>query len=305
MLQALLQKYKPARRLGIADVRRYDLPLHNDSGSGFLRLLLGLMALLTVMALAACFALNALEQRWVSGLKGQFTVEVPAAHKNRADEIVALLKSHPAVENAAAMSDDDLHSMLAPWLGEKWQSNDIPVPAIISVSLKEGGDPDLAVLQKRLDTVISGTRLDAHESWMDDVLRFTGALTFSAALLTIVIISTVVIAVIGGVRTRMEIHREELQLLHLMGATDTYIARQLMRHSFFLALQGALMGAVIAALMILLTGWIAGQLSVTLLPGFHLSAGHWLALLTCPLLLALMAMFVARITALHELVRMP
>ena len=78
MVRALLNKWKPSRRLGIAQARRYDLPLHNDSGSSFLRLLLGLMALLTVLALTASFALHAMQTRWQEGLQGQITIEVPA-----------------------------------------------------------------------------------------------------------------------------------------------------------------------------------------------------------------------------------
>lgn len=294
-----------SRRLGIADARRYDLPLHNDSGSGFLRLLLGLMALLVILALTATFALDALRDRWESGLTGQFSVEIPAEHKNKTQAVTDLLHAHPAVADVRVMSETDVHDLLSPWLGDDWHSDHLPVPGLISVTLKEGAEPNLDTLQKRLHDQVQGVRVDAHESWLTDVMRFTGALTFAAALLTLVVTATVVIAVIGGVRTRMEIHREELQLLHLMGATDPYIARQLMRHSFILALQGAAIGAAAAIMIILLAGWIAGEMAISLLPDFRLEGVHWALLLACPPVLALMAMLTARVTALHELRRMP
>ncbi len=305
MFSDLLTRARPSRRLGIAEARRYDLPLHNDSGSGFLRLLLGLMALLTVLALTATFALNALQSRWENGLKGQFTIEVPADQKKKLDDVSALLTAHPAVEKIAVMSDDDIHGLLSPWLGNDWKGADIPLPGIISVTLKDEADPNLDTLGKRLNNAAPGTRIDAHEGWLTDVMRFTGALSFAAALLTLVVTGTVIVAVIGGVRTRMEIHREELKLLHLMGATDPYIARQLMRHSFLLALQGGLFGTAFAVLLIFLTGWAAGEMSLTLLPDFSLNAAHWAGLAACPFVLALMAMLTARVTALHELRRMP
>lgn len=305
MFAKILHRLKPSRRLGIADTRRYDLPLHNDSGSGFLRLLLALMALLTVFALTTTFALNALQTRWEDGLKGQFSVEIPAERKDKSTTVISLLTAHPAIESAELMSDEDVHALLSPWLGEHWEISNIPVPGIISVTLKPGATVDIQVLQNRLENIARGTRIDAHQSWLDDVMRFTGALTFAAALLTIVIMGTVIIAVIGGVRTRMEIHKDELQLLHLMGATDSYIARQIMRHSFILALQGAAVGTIAAVLFICMAGWAAGEMSLSLMPDFRLNGGHWAALTVCPLLLALMAMLTARITALHDLRRMP
>lgn len=304
-IHEFIERYKPSRRLGIAETRRYDLPLHNDSGSGFLRLLLGLMALLTVLALCATFALSAVQDRWESGLKGQFTVEVPADQKSKLDNVHSLLTAHPDVESAAIMQDSDIQSLLAPWLGENWQSGDIPVPGIISVVLKDGAEPNMTTLAKRLDETASGTRVDAHESWLADVLRFTGVLSFAAALLCAVVAMTVIVAVIGGVRTRMEIHKDELQLLHLMGASDIYIARQIMRHSFLLALQGAAIGTATAILVVLLCGWLAGDMAQSLLPDFSLKATHWAALLACPPILAIMAMGTARVTALRELRRMP
>lgn len=300
-----IERYKPSRRLGVAETRRYDLPLHNDSGSGFLRLLLGLMALLTVLALCATFALNAVQDRWESGLRGQFTVEIPADQKNRLDDVRALLDAHPDVESAVIMQDSDIQSLLAPWLGENWHSGDIPVPGIISVALRDGAEPNMDALARRLDETAAGTRIDAHESWLADVLRFTGVLSFAAALLCAVVTMTVIVAVIGGVRTRMEIHKDQLELLHLMGASDIYIARQIMRHSFLLALQGALVGTIAAIPLVLLSGWLAGDMAESLLPDFSLNGTHWAALLACPVILAIMAMATARVTALRELRRMP
>lgn len=300
-----IERYKPSRRLGVAETRRYDLPLHNDSGSGFLRLLLGLMALLTVLALCATFALNAVQDRWESGLRGQFTVEVPADQKSKLDDVHSLLLAHPDVESAAIMQDADIQSLLAPWLGENWHSGDIPVPGIISVALKDGAEPNMGTLAKRLDEAAKGTRIDAHESWLADVLRFTGALSFAAALLCAVVAMTVIVAVIGGVRTRMEIHKDQLQLLHLMGASDVYIARQIMRHSFLLALQGAAAGTIAAILLVLFSGWLAGDMAESFLPDFSLSRAHWAGLAACPIILSLMAMATARVTALRELRRMP
>ena len=49
----------------------------------------------------------------------------------------------------------------------------------------------------------------------------------------IVAVTGVVVA--GAVRARMAIHQKELQLLHVMGASDGYIAHQFVRYVFWQA----------------------------------------------------------------------
>src|SRR5690606_32284625 len=102
----------------------------------------------------------------------------------------------------------------------------------------------LRALDMRIKAVAPDARMDTHEAWLRDLMRFTGALQFAAALLTIVIGITTATAVAGAVRARLAVHGAEVEILHLMGAADHYIARQFQRHSMVLALQGGMAGVI-------------------------------------------------------------
>ncbi len=305
------------RMLGVAtETRSYDLPLANSSGNGFLRLLIALMSILAMLALSASFALSAMSLRWSAGLDHKISVEIPASDsageiiapdmvKGMTDEALQILNSDSGVQEAAIVEEARMRELLAPWLGENAAMDSVPLPGLISVTLDKDQKVDLAALEAKVKEVAPRARIDTHESWLTDVLRFTGALQFTAALVTLIIGLTTLVAVAGGVRSKLSENKEELELLHLMGATDSYIAKQLHRHTLILSLQGGLVGIAAGAVVQMLIGLIAGEIGVNLLPDFRLSAGQWGMLALMPLPIALLAMLTARFTVLRVLTKMP
>lgn len=305
------------RVLGVAkEKRRYDLPLANSTSNGFLRLLISLMCVLGMLSLAASFALSAMNERWSQGLRGKISVEIPAADsggdiidapKVRAmtDEAARILSAHPDVQEATIMEDGQIRELLAPWLGHDMVLDSVPVPGLISVTFNNGATPDLKALEADLKEAAPLARIETHESWLSDVARFTGALQFAAILLGLIIGITTLVAVAGGVRSKLSENKEELELLHLMGASDSYIANQLQRHTLILALQGGLFGIVLGGVLLAVIGMVAGNMGVNLVPDFKLDNTQKTALLLLPLPVAILAMFTARFTVLRVLRKMP
>lgn len=309
--------FKRERVLGVSkSKRRYDLPLTGSSSNGFLRLLICLMSILGMLALSASFALSAMTDRWSEGLENKISVEIPATDsggdviepgivKSMTDAAAKILNSHPDVKEATIMEESQIRELLSPWLGKDMVMDSIPIPGLISVTFDAESNPDLAVLGQKLKEVAPQARIDTHESWLSDVLRFTGALQFATILLSLIIGMTTLVAVAGGVRSKLSENKEELELLHLMGASDSYIARQLQRHTLILSFQGGLAGVVAGGLMLLVIGLVAGEMGVNLVPDFRLDAAQKLMLFLMPVPIAILAMVTARFTVLRVLTKMP
>jgi cell division transport system permease protein len=181
----------------------------------------------------------------------------------------------------------------------------IPIPGLISVTFKKNTTTDLVSLENELKTVAPRARIDTHESWLSDVVRFTGALQFAAFLLTLIIGITTLVAVAGAVRSKLAENKEELELLHLMGASDSYIAKQLQRHTLILSLQGGGLGILAGALMLFLISLVAGEMGVNLVPDFKLDGFQKILLFLMPLPIAALAMVTTRFTVLRVLTKMP
>ena len=305
------------KTLGVArGKRRYDLPLAGSAGNGFLRLLIALMSILGMLALCASFALSAMTQRWSDGLENRISVEIPASDsggevtapgivQSMTDDAARLLMGRPDVTEAKIMEESEIRELLSPWLGDDMVMDSIPMPGLISVTFEKDAVPDLKALEVELKDVAPRARIDTHESWLSDVLRFTGALQFAAILLTLIIGATTLVAVAGGVRSKLSENKEELELLHLMGASDSYIAKQLQRHTLILSLQGGAVGVAAGGILLFAISLIAGEIGVNLVPDFRLDRIQKTMLLLLPVPIALLAMMTARFTVLRVLGKMP
>lgn len=305
------------KKLGSAGgKRRYDLPLNKGGGTQFLTLLIALMTFLAMLALAASFALSAMTERWSSGLENQITIEIPAEDiegtlltndeiRRRTYKIAAILDNQAGILEKTIMSEEEIKELVKPWLGDGVLLADMPLPGLISLKLKEITPQTVALLEARIKTVAENARLDTHEEWLEDLLRFTRAMQFAALVLTVVIGLTTIIAVVGAVRSRMAEYHAEVELLHLMGATDDYISGQLQRHSRSLAFRGGIFGVILGILMLIFMGWIAGEMEINLLPDFVLGKSQMFVLSMLPVLAALIATIAARQTVLRVLAQMP
>ncbi len=308
---------KKERKLGIArETRRYDLPLNKASGTGFLVLLIGLMTFLAMLALSASFTLSALTEHWSSGLENHVTVEIPAAAANDSvltsaeifnltNRIDNILTNHPSVITTHVMSAEEIKELVKPWLGDDLLLNKVPLPGLISVEIQDTNPKSIKILENKLQEIAPKARIDTHEEWLTDLLRFTGALQFAAIILTLVIGLTTVTAIAGAIRSRMAVYHDEVELLHLMGAKDSYISRQFQRHSLILGFQGALTGVIAGSLIMVAIGWVSGEMEVNLLPDFSMNLGQITILSLLPFLVALIATVTARQTVLKVLGQMP
>lgn len=306
------------RMLGRAtEKRQYDLPLNRGAGSGFLMTLMALMTFLAMIAVATSFALSAMTTRWSSGLENRMTVEIPATDMDgklrtteQIDEIATnvlnILQNHQSVQESQRMGATEIRSLVEPWLGTHLLNDTLPMPSLVTVALQPETDANtLGQLTIALRNAASNIRVDTHEDWLRDLLRFTGAMQLGALLISLVIGVTTVTAIAGAVRSRMAIHRAEVELLHIMGASDGYITRQFQRHALILALRGGLVGTIAGWAAIIITGWVSGEMGVAILPDFSLSVGQILALCAMPLVVAFIAMTTARITVLKVLSTFP
>ncbi len=312
MISALLKD----KRLGVAnDTRRYDLPFNKDEGTDFLMMLVGLMTFLAVMALAASFVLSGMADRWSSGLENKLTIEVPAEKgreiRNPLDitaleeRVAVLLRNDRNIASFEIMEKAEIQKLLEPWLGKDALIDTVPLPGLISVNVKSSETALLEKLQKDVHAIDETIVVDTHESWLGDLLKLTGTLQFATLMITIIIGATTVMAVAGGVRSRIAIHRADVELLHLMGANDEYITMQFQRHTLILALKGGIAGLIGAIIVIAVIHLFSAGSTSSLLPAFSLSLPHIVTLAATPAIGALIASFTARFTVLRALSQMP
>jgi cell division transport system permease protein len=132
-----------------------------------------------------------------------------------------------------------------------------------------------------------------------------GTFVFSAAGILALIALATAATVAFATRAGLAAHRDIVELLHLMGAKDLFIARSFEWHYFVGALVAAAAGTLVAGLAFLAAGGLdeIGLASVTFLPPLGLRPEELPWLLAVPVAAALIAWATARlsvVSALHE-----
>ncbi len=291
-----------------------DLPLDGDETARFLPWIVAFIVFLAALALAAAMVADDALSSWNRGLSNSLTVQVPppadgsGALNARVEQAVALLQQTPGVAKAERVGDDKIKTLLEPWLGKSIGAADLPLPALISVELKDAKAVDLDLLTHRLQAIAPDVSVDSHRLWLDALLgraRVAQAVALGVVLLNAL---AAVATVIFATRSGLMVHARMIEVLHLMGASDGYIARQFAGQALRLGLRGGLIGIVPALLALLLltgAGGLLGGVGEWLGPQIELRPLQWVLLLVVPLITALIALVTARRTVLTMLAKLP
>lgn len=298
-----------------------DLPLAGDDSARFLPWIVAFIVFLAALSLAAAMIVGGAIDEWNRGLQSTMTVQVPAEPTKQAaqriyqiDEILTTIRAWPGVASAQLVPQEKVRALLEPWLGGGVNLTELPLPALIDIKLAADAEIDPAPLQKAIAAKSPGATVDSHRIWLDRLIdKVRSALWISIAVVLITALAAIA-TVVFSVRTGLQIHRPIVEVLHTLGATDQYIARQFSAQALRLGLRGGLIGIVPAlACLVLLTRvggqWMGGEfggwLGAFFGPRFSLSPFQWVALLAVPVATALIAVAAARRTVMALLKALP
>lgn len=244
-----------------------ELGLRRAMSDRMLPLLVAAMAFLAALAMAGWFGAAALAGHWRQGVGASLTVQVPQplepslrGEQTRLAAVLTVLTGMPGVASAHPLSDQELVDLLKPWLGQDIGIHGIdqgtarlaiPIPAVIAVRLTET-DMSLEPLTHRLVEAAPGTLVEDHGVWVGRLSVLARSLQACAGL-SLLLVAGVAAAVIAlGTRAGLATRREAIEIVHGLGATDSYIAGRFAARATFLAAIGAGCGSF-AALPILLS----------------------------------------------------
>ena len=279
-------------------MKKATIPLDRDLTGRFLPFILGILALLASLMLTTSLMLWNGLSGWQGDLSGSLTVQImPLDDKTpplqeRVQQAVSLLTTAPGVVSATVVSGEEMSRLLSPWLGQGALPDNLPIPAMIDVTLRP--EAKIAELQESLRDV-AGVRFDDHGSWLQDVQSLAQLITLAVFGLLALVIGAVTLILILLVRAGMVMHHDVVELLHLVGASDVFIAKQFQTHMVRVAGQGAILGGLLAALLVWGLASMAGYLALV----------PWVALPIMPILFIILAAVTSRRTCRRLLSELP
>lgn len=235
-----------------------ELGLRRALSDRMLPLLVGAMAFLAALAVAGWFGSATLSRHWQQGAGASLTVQVPQANEpavrgnqTRVAAVLALLTGTPGVASANALSDQELATLLKPWLGAGAERLAIPIPAVVAVRLTDSS-ADLGSLSQRLNEAAPGTLVEDHGIWIRRLAVLARSLQACAGLALLLVAGVAAAVIAVATRAGLSTRREAIEIVHGLGATDSYIAGRFAGRATLLAAAGATVGAIVS-LPVLLT----------------------------------------------------
>ena len=289
--------------------RRTDLSFENDPARRFLPWLIALMVFLAALALAAAMVFDRMSSRWQQGVSGTLTVQLPAEDDpvvaaQRLDAALASMRAVPGVARADPISETQVVDLLAPWLGTAPAVRELPLPVLIDVELSDpdGSADEVAAM---VASAVPAALVDDHRVWLRHLVRLVAAAEAVATVILVVVGGATVGTVVFATRTGLAVHADVIEVLHLVGARDSYIARQFARMALGMGLRGGFLGLALAAPLVFVVGRLAQRLGTAVVPDLSLSPVEWVMLGLVPLVMAAIATVTADITVRRALARMP
>lgn len=228
--------------------------------------LVAAMAFLAALSIAGAYASQQLANRWSAGAASTVILQIPTSSDTSSSDdktinssptlptktqlIIALLSRSKELASFHQLTDKEIDELLAPWLHESIQSFALPIPVVIELHLKN--DPPLSdALQKSLKEIIPDIAIEQSNFWNQRLNALANSLQTSAFLALLIVISVAATVIALSTRNGLIQCKQTIEIIHNLGASDTYIALRFANRSAYLASIGGAIGSVFSIPLLL------------------------------------------------------
>jgi len=227
-----------------------------------------LMLLIAIMTFLSCVTLGAvvLVQKsaigWSSDVGRELTIQIRPIEgevmESNVRTAVSIAEAVPGVANAEPLSLDQSRELLEPWLGSDLDLSALAMPRLIVVELSDPMNADIDRLRSDLESV-NGASLDTHAAWRRQLNTMAGTVVVSGLLVLALILTATILAIIFATRGTMASNRTIVDVLHFIGASNSFIAGEFQGRFMRIGLRGGLIGGAAALLFFIVTGLVVGN----------------------------------------------
>ncbi|MGQ0455505.1 MAG: cell division protein FtsX [Hyphomicrobium sp.] len=218
-----------------------------------LTLVIAIMCFLACLTAGGVWMIKQSADAWLKDIASEVTAQVEPqenadVEKSVAD-VVTFLQKQPGIVSVKPLSLSANTELLEPWLGTSEALKSLPVPRIVAIEIDRESPPDLAEIGTALSRDFKGASLDDHRRWQAQIRAVTGSLALGGlAILALVAAATTAI-IVSATRSAMASNRDIVEVLHFVGATDKFIAREFEKHFLRLGIKAGVVGAAFAMLV--------------------------------------------------------
>ncbi|MBA3813072.1 MAG: hypothetical protein H0X26_01045 [Alphaproteobacteria bacterium] len=230
----------------------HDLPLNKDITARFVPKIVALMVYLGTLCFVFTLFMIHSSALWENQLTTPLSVEMPTLKTTEANSlpsrVLDLLNQTPGIQHAAVVPQKEMASLFHSLLGEDIDVDLFSLPIIIDVSLNNQEKVNFQRLEAGLKNISPHVHVTDHRGWQIQVSNLFHTSIFIAFFITILILFGALATATFATKTSLLIHGQVIEILSLVGATNSYIAKQFQVHAFKQALIASIIGSSFAFL---------------------------------------------------------
>jgi len=241
----------------------------NSIAGRSLAAVVAIMTFLAALSTGAAMVVLGTASDWRSEVGREVTIQVrPVPGRDiEADlrKAAEIARTSFGIADVRVYTKQESEQLIEPWMGTGLALDDLPIPRLIVIKLAAGARPDFAALGRLVVAQVPTASLDDHRRWIDRMR--TMAATAVAVGITVIalVLAATVLSVTFATRGAMAANRPIIEVLHYVGATDSFISSQFQRHFLTLGFKGGAIGGGAAILLFgaveAVNSWLAGTLS--------------------------------------------
>ncbi len=290
-----------------------DLPFEGDAHSQTLVRIVALMVFLVSSFLCFSFLSSDLITQWEQGAASGFTVELAPSEgatggaqvrdmsaQWKALEILGKVKG---VTKTEVISKSALSGITGLFGEVSTRNIQEAQPVFIDVQVSDMSEIDLRVLDQVFQRHVPGATIHPEREFHENMKQLLSIATVVTFLLTSLVLGIAFALAVFSAHSGLVIHKKIIEILHLVGAQDVYIANQFQQHALRLGLRGGLYGAALSlGTLVFFYIQLPGSTAATQALFSFQSLGP---IVGAPLVITALMVLAARLTVMRELSRQP
>lgn len=239
------------------------VPPESVAGSS-LTLVIAIMCFLACLTAGAWYMMNQSASAWMKDIASEVTIQIEPRDGADADktatDVVAFLRREGGFASLNVLSLEQSGALLEPWLGtsDAWKA--LPIPRLIAIELDRSAPPDLDSVRTKLSASFQGVSLDDHRQWQNQIRTVIRSFALGGLAILLLVGAATTAIIVSATKSSMASNREIVEVLHFVGATDKFIAREFEKHFLRLGIRAGLLGAVSAMVVFFAIPWVVSLL---------------------------------------------
>ncbi len=219
-------------RIAVPAKPRFETPVvpRNSIAGSALIAVVAIMTFLASLTTGAAILVGQAAGEWQADVAREVTIQVVPAPDRDTDALVdkaaAIARAFPGIADVRVFTKEESGKLLEPWLGSGLKLDELPIPRLIVVRLAAGASADMAQLKQLLTAQAPGATLDDHRGWIERMRAMAGSVVGGGIAVLILIVAATVLSVTFATRGAMATNKNVIEVLHLVGAKNGFIAEQ-------------------------------------------------------------------------------